>query len=136
MRLKFIPSLLYAWLLWLLWSGAQALAEPSPVRSPDRLAGSTSDQAQIAAGDLLLKDRAFKEAEAAYIKTLQSMDPRTREKALHSLERSLRHRHDFWVLIRETLHGSGESLIRALPLGLFFFVLFWVLWGTVGWLGK
>jgi len=136
MRLKFILSLLYAWLLWLPWGGAQASAQPSPVRSPDILDGTTSDQAQITAGDLLLKDRAFKEAEAAYAKALQSMDRSTREKALHSLERSLRHRHDFSVLTRETLHGSGESVIRALPLVLFFFVLFSILWWIVGWWGK
>jgi hypothetical protein len=132
MRLKFIPSLLYAWLLWLPCIGAQVSAQPSPVRSPDRLDGTTSDQAQISAGDLLLKDRAFKEAEAAYAKALQSMDRITREKALHSLERSLRHRHDSWVLIRETLHGARESLIRGLPAILSILFLWWAL----GWAGK
>ncbi len=131
MRPKFMPSLIF-WFLWLLWSGAQVSAEPSRLRSPDRLDGTSSDQAQITAGNLLLRDRAFKEAEAAYNKALQSMDQRTREKALHSLERSLRHRHEFWVLFRETLHGASASLIRCLPLMLSVLVL----WQAVGWAGK
>ena len=133
MRFKLVPSLLSAWLLWSVSTGAQwSVAEPSPVRSPNRATVTTVDRMQITAGDFFRKDRDFEEAEAAYIRALQSVDQMTREKALRSLEHSLSQRHDFWVLVRQSLHGIGESVVHLLPLGLFVVVL----WCAVGLLGN
>lgn len=131
MRPKRTPLVLCALLTWILCSGIQVSAKAIQA-PPDKFTSNNSDQAQINAGDVFLKDRAFKEAEAAYSKALQSVDPKTREKALHSLERSLRHRRDSGVLVRETLHGAVESVTRALPVVLCVFLLCWV----AGWLGK
>lgn len=118
MRLKFTPLLLCAWLLSPALTWAQTPAtEASPAAYPP--ADTTGPhRAQITVGDLFRKDRDFKNAEAAYLRALQSADPGTREKALRSLERSLKQRHDYAVLFGQALRGMGEWIPRVMPIAL------------------
>jgi hypothetical protein len=108
------------------------LATPAAVPSSSR---EDRFRAQLDAGNAYFSDRNFKEAEAAYLRALQSEDPEVRKAALKALGRSLQERHSYWSWLRGTMDELSEKVLRALPvmisvgLGL---VMIWLISGIVG----
>lgn len=102
---------------------------PSP--SPKAL---SKEDIEIAVGDRYRKEGNYKEADAAYLRALQSAGATAaiRRKASESIDKSLRERHDIWLALKHATIETFEKPIHLIPL----FILFVGLWLFTGFVGR
>jgi hypothetical protein len=130
-------SFIIAILLWIAPDPESVAQTPKPSPCPsivvERKAAPnvcTPDQAQISAGDLYRLDGDYKNAEASYMRALQSTDAVVRMAALAGLRTALNEQHDWKMLIWASIRNYSEWLLKIAPL-VIFLVLVWEIIGKV-----
>jgi hypothetical protein len=122
--------------IWLT-SAATLFAESSPSQTilPKTALNAGQASVQIDLGDLYLEERNFKEADAAYIRALQSEDSTIRERALMALEKSLHEEHNYVSWIIKTAQDFWEQAIHQSTLFTGPVILAIAAWFGLGWIG-
>lgn len=120
----------------LLNTAADLFAEPSASVTPKTELNAGQASAQIDLGNLYFREHNFQEAEAAYLRALQSTDPNVRQEALMALEQSLRKEHNYLFWLRKTGRDLWEQGMRQSTLFLIPVLLLITAWFGLGYIGE
>jgi tetratricopeptide (TPR) repeat protein len=122
-----------AWLALAVTFAVASTPAPTPTPASALSAGQASTQLEL--GNIYRKEDKFQEADAAYVRALQSEDPKIREKALRAIEHSLHEERDYGFWLRRTAHDLLETGLQQgslfLPLGVLALAA-WYVTGNIG----